>query len=119
MPPILKKSINQVQLENGIYEQIVYHFDRELELKDLEDPDELHINTVAQHATKQKSEKSKPTRHRCKTSSYYQNQGRQLREEKDQDGSNKNSAGNYQDKIFTVVKQTLTFMTTKTKIWKG
>ena len=32
MPPHLKKSINQAHLENGTYEQIVTHLERELEL---------------------------------------------------------------------------------------
>ena len=51
MPPYLKKSINQAHLENGTYEQIVAHAERELELKCLEAPDELPINTVSQHVT--------------------------------------------------------------------
>ena len=46
MPPHLKKSINQAHLENGTYEQIVSHFERELELNGLEAPDEMPINTV-------------------------------------------------------------------------
>ena len=33
MPPRLMKSINQAQLENGTYEQIVTHLERELELE--------------------------------------------------------------------------------------
>ena len=36
MPPHLKKSINQAHLENGTYEQIVTHLERELELNSLE-----------------------------------------------------------------------------------
>ena len=46
MPPHLKKSINQAHLENGTYEQIVTHFERELELNSLEYPDETQMNTV-------------------------------------------------------------------------
>ena len=42
----LKKSINQAHLENGRYEQIVSHLERELELNGLEAPDEMPINTV-------------------------------------------------------------------------
>ena len=46
MPPHLKKSINQAHLENDTYEQIVtHHLERELELKSLEAPDELQMNT--------------------------------------------------------------------------
>ena len=46
MPPHLKKSINQARLENGTYEQIVTHLERELELNNLEYPDETQMNTV-------------------------------------------------------------------------
>ena len=47
MPPHLKKSKNQAQLENGTYEQLVRHLERELELNGLEAPDELPINNVS------------------------------------------------------------------------
>ena len=46
MPPHLKKSINQAHLENGTYEQIVTHLERDLELNSLEYPDETQMNTV-------------------------------------------------------------------------
>ena len=46
--PHLKKSINQAHLENGTYEQIVSHLERELELNGLEAPDEMSIKTVTQ-----------------------------------------------------------------------
>ena len=46
MPPHLKKSINQARLENGTYEQIVTHLERELVLNSLEYPDETQMNTV-------------------------------------------------------------------------
>ena len=46
MPPHLKKSMNQAQLENGTYEQIVTHLERELGLFSLEYPDETQMNTV-------------------------------------------------------------------------
>ena len=46
MPPHLKKSINQAHLENGTYEQIVTHLERELELNSLEYSDEIQMNTV-------------------------------------------------------------------------
>ena len=46
MPPHLKKSINQAHLENGTYEQIVTHLEREIELNSLEYPDETQMNTV-------------------------------------------------------------------------
>ena len=46
MPPHLKKSINQAHLENGTYEQIVTHLERELELNSLKYPAETQMNTV-------------------------------------------------------------------------
>ena len=46
MPPHLTKSTNQAHLENGTYEQIVTHLEKELELKSLEHPDETQMNTV-------------------------------------------------------------------------
>ena len=46
MPPHLKKSINQAHLENGTYQQIVKHLERELELNSLEYLDETQMNTV-------------------------------------------------------------------------
>ena len=66
MPPHLKKSINQVHLENGTYKQIVWHFEKELELNGLEASYELQKNTVTQQDTQQNSEKPKPTCHHCK-----------------------------------------------------
>ena len=46
MPPHLRKSINQTHLENGTYEQIVTHLERELELNSLEYPGETQMNNV-------------------------------------------------------------------------
>ena len=65
MPPYLTKSINQANLENGTYEQIVSHLERQLELNGLEAPDELPINTVTQQTPQQSSNKPGPTCHHC------------------------------------------------------
>ena len=46
MPPHLRKSINQAYFENGMYEQIVTHLERELELNSLEYLHETQMNTV-------------------------------------------------------------------------
>ena len=94
MPPHLKKSINQAQLENGTYEQIVSHLERELELNGLEAPDEMPINTVKQQAPQQNANKPRPTCHHCKKPGHYQNQCRQLKREKDQERNNTNFAHN-------------------------
>ena len=84
MPPHVRKSINQAHLENGRYEQIVSHLERELELNGLEAPDEMPINTVTQQAPQQNSKKPRPTCHHCKKPDHYQTQCRQLK----RDGTN-------------------------------
>ena len=94
MPPHRTKSINQANLENGTYEEIVSHLERELELNGLEAPTEMQLNTVRQQATQQNSEKPKPTCHHCKKPSHYRNQCRQLKREKDQARNDTNSAAN-------------------------
>ena len=94
MPPHLNKSINQAHLENGTYEKIVSHLEKELELNGLEAPDEMPINTVTQQAPQQNSDKPKPTCHHCKKPGHYQNQCRQLKREKDEARKNTKSANN-------------------------
>ena len=79
MLPHLKKSINQAHLENGTYEQIVTHLERELELNGLEAPDEQQINIVSQHATNIIADRPKPTCHHCKKPRHYRNQCRLLK----------------------------------------
>ena len=59
-PPHLKKSINQAHLENGTYEQIVTHLERELELNGLEATDELQIKTVSHNTANTDADKPKP-----------------------------------------------------------
>ena len=94
MPPHLKKPINQAHLENGTYEQIVPHLERELELNGLEAPDEMPINTVTQQPPRQNSNEPRPTCTHCKKPGHYQNQCRQLKREKGQTRNNRNSANN-------------------------
>ena len=48
-------------MENGTYEQIVTHPERELELNGMEGPDELQINTVNQQPTKTNAERRATT----------------------------------------------------------
>ena len=50
LPQRLKKSLNEAQLENVTSEQFVTHLEKKIELKDLDAPDELQVNTVRQHA---------------------------------------------------------------------
>ena len=94
MAPHLKKSINQAHLENGMYEQIVSHLERELEFNGLEAPDGMPINTVTQQAPQQNSNKPRPTCHLCKKPGHSKNQCRNLKREKDRRRNNTNSANN-------------------------
>ena len=94
MPPHLKKSINQAHLENGTYEQIVTHLERELELNGLEAPDELPINNVSQQPTKTNADRPKPTCHHCKKPGHYRNQCSLLKKQREQTENNQNNPGN-------------------------
>ena len=94
MPPHLKKSINQAHLENGTYEQIVTHLERELELNGLEAPDEPQINTVSHNTVNANTDKTKPTCHYCKKPGHYKNQCRLLKKQREQTENNQNNPGN-------------------------
>ena len=94
MPPDLKKAKNQAHLENGTYEQIVIHLERELELHVLEAPDELQINTVSQQLTNANADRSKPTCHHCGKPGHYRNQCRLLKKQREETENNQNNAGN-------------------------
>ena len=51
LPPKLKRSVNMARLENGTYEEIVAHLEREVELNALEESDDLPIATMASAST--------------------------------------------------------------------
>ena len=55
LPPKLKRSVNMARLENGTYEEIVAHLERELELNALEESDDLPITTMASASTSSRS----------------------------------------------------------------
>ena len=55
LPPKLKRSVNMARLENGTYEEIVAHLERELELNALEESDDLPISTMAAASTSSRS----------------------------------------------------------------
>ena len=94
MPPHLKKLINQAQLENSTYEQIVTHLERELELNGLEAPDELQTNTVSHNTAKANADRAKPTCHYCKKPGHYRNQCRLLKKQRELLKNNQNNPGN-------------------------
>ena len=84
MPPHLKKSLNQAHLENGTYEQIVTHLEREIELNGLEAPDELPINNVSHQPTNTSADRPKLTCHHSKKPGYYRSQCRLLKKQREQ-----------------------------------
>ena len=94
MPPDLKKPINQAHLENGTYEEIVTHLEKELELNGLEAPDELQINTVSQQLTNANADRPKPTFHHCQKPGRYRNQRRWLKLQEGQTENNQNNPRN-------------------------
>ena len=69
LPPHLKRSLNLAYLENGTYDQIVAHLERELELSGLEKDGELTIPTmtaVPPNDNQQNTEQTKIICHYCK-----------------------------------------------------
>ena len=66
MPHHLKKILDQAQLENGTYKQVVTHLEKELELNGLEAPVELQGNIVSQHPTNTNADRPKPMCPHCK-----------------------------------------------------
>ena len=55
LPPKLKRSVNMARLENGSYDEIVAHLERELELNALEESDDLPMATMTSSSTKPKT----------------------------------------------------------------
>ena len=55
LPPKLKRSVNMARLENGSYDEIVAHLERELELNAFEESDDLPMATMTSSATKSKT----------------------------------------------------------------
>ena len=55
LPPKLKRSVNMARLENGSYDEIVAHLERELELNALEESDDLPMTTMTSSTTKSKT----------------------------------------------------------------
>ena len=69
LPPHLKRSLNLAYLENGTYDQIIAHLERELELNGLGNDGELTIPTmtaVPPNDNQQKTEQAKVVCHYCK-----------------------------------------------------
>ena len=52
LPPKLKRSVNMARLENGSFDEIVAHLERELELNALEESDDLPTATMTSSSAK-------------------------------------------------------------------
>ena len=59
LPPKLKRSVNMARLENGSYNEIVAHLERELELNALEESDDLPMASMTSSTPKNKTVPSK------------------------------------------------------------
>ena len=88
LPPLLKRSLNLAYLENGTYDQIVAHLERELEFRGLENDGELTIPTltaVPPNDNQQNTEKAKIVCHYCKKPDHViRDCRRRMRKEKEQ-----------------------------------
>ena len=94
MPRHMKKSIYRGHLENGTYEQIVTHLEKEVELNSLEAPDDLQKNTVSHNTANANADRPKPTCHHCKKPGHYRNQCRLLKKQREQTENSQNVPGN-------------------------
>ena len=90
MLPHLKTSINQSHLENGTYEQMITHLEKELELNGLEAPDELQIKTVGHNTANTNADRLKLTCDHCKKPGHHRNQCRLLKRRKEHSESTEN-----------------------------
>ena len=79
MPRCLR---NAAHLENSTYEQILSHLEKEINLNNLEAPDELQMKTLRPHSSKPNLEKPKLTSHHRKKPDHYRNQPDQLERKK-------------------------------------
>ena len=61
LPPNLKQSINNAYLENGTYEQIIKHLEREMELNGMVTSDDLPVTTIAIKKQPKKSKQPQNT----------------------------------------------------------
>ena len=95
MPPHLKKSINQAHLENGTYELIVTHLEKELELNGLEAPGELQIKTVSHNNANANADRPKAKCHHCKKKpGHYRNWCRLWKKQRKQTENTQNTPRN-------------------------
>ena len=89
-PPKLKTSVNMARLENGSYDEIVAHLERELELNALEESDNLPMASMTSSTSKTKTVPSKAqmsdiTCNYCKEKGHMVRDCEKLKKEKEKD----------------------------------
>ena len=90
LPPKLKRSVSMARLENGSYDEIVAHLERELELNALEESDDLPIATMTSSSTKPKTplstgQMSDITCNYCKEKGHIVKECEKLKKKKEKD----------------------------------
>ena len=88
LPPKLKRSVNMDRLENGSYDEIVAHLERELELNAFQESDDLPMASMTSSTTKAKTvpsnvQMSDITCNYCKEKAHMVKDCEKLRKEKD------------------------------------
>ena len=90
LPPKLKRSVNMARLENGSYDEIVAHLERELELNALEESDDLPMATMTSSSAKPKTplsttQMSDITCNNCKEKGHMVKDCEKLKKKKEKD----------------------------------
>ena len=90
LPTKLKRSVNMARLENGSYDEIVAHLERELELNALEESDDLPVATMTPSSAKPKtplstSQMSDITCNYCKEKGHMVKDCEKLKKKKEKD----------------------------------
>ena len=90
LPPKLKRSVNMARLENGSYDEIVAHLERELELNALEESDDLPMATMTTSSAKSKTplstgQMSDITCNYCKEKGHMIKEWEKLKKKKEKD----------------------------------